>query len=110
MIDYDKLLNQSVKDIKPSGIRKFFDIAETMDDVISLGVGEPDFPTPWNIRHAGIRSLEQSKTRYTSNKGLDLLRSEISNYMERKYSLNFNPFSTNWSKKSISKEALSNTY
>ncbi len=91
MIDYEKLLNQSVKDIKPSGIRKFFDIAETMDDVISLGVGEPDFPTPWNIRHAGIRSLEQSKTRYTSNKGLDLLRNEISRYMVRKYSLNYNP-------------------
>ncbi len=91
MIDYDILLNKSVKDIKPSGIRKFFDIAETMDDVVSLGVGEPDFPTPWNIRHAGIRSLEQSKTRYTSNKGLDLLRVEISNYMKRKYSLSYAP-------------------
>ena len=91
MIDYDKLLNQSVKDIKPSGIRKFFDIAETMEDVISLGVGEPDFPTPWNIRNAGIRSLEQSKTRYTSNKGLDLLRFEISNYLERKYDLTYDP-------------------
>ncbi len=89
MIDYEKLINKSVRDIKPSGIRKFFDIAETMDDVISLGVGEPDFPTPWNIRHAGIRSLEQSKTRYTSNKGLDLLRAEIANYMERKYSLKY---------------------
>lgn len=91
MIDYEKILNKSVKDIKPSGIRKFFDIAETMDDVISLGVGEPDFPTPWNIRNAGIRSLEQSRTRYTSNKGLDLLRREISNYLERKYSLTYNP-------------------
>jgi len=91
VIDYDILLNKSVKDIKPSGIRKFFDIAETMDDVVSLGVGEPDFPTPWNIRHAGIRSLEQSKTRYTSNKGLDLLRVEISNYMKRKYSLSYAP-------------------
>ncbi len=91
MIDYEKILNKNVKDIKPSGIRKFFDIAETMDDVISLGVGEPDFPTPWNIRNAGIRSLEQSKTRYTSNKGLDLLRREISNYLERKYSLTYNP-------------------
>lgn len=91
MIDYDKLLNQRVKDIKPSGIRKFFDIAETMEDVISLGVGEPDFPTPWNIRNAGIRSLEQSKTRYTSNKGLDLLCLEISNYLERKYDLTYDP-------------------
>ena len=91
MIDYDKLLNKRVKDIKPSGIRKFFDIAETMEDVISLGVGEPDFPTPWNIRNAGIRSLEQSKTRYTSNKGLDLLCLEISNYLERKYDLTYDP-------------------
>lgn len=89
MIDYEKILNKCVVDIKPSGIRKFFDIAETMEDVISLGVGEPDFPTPWNIRNAGIRSLENSKTRYTSNKGLDLLRREIANYLERKYNLSY---------------------
>ena len=62
-MDYEKLLSPTVLDIKPSGIRKFFDIAETMKDVISLGVGEPDFPTPWEIRKAGILSLEQGKTR-----------------------------------------------
>ena len=66
MINYDKILTQTVREIKPSGIRKFFDIAETMEDVISLGVGEPDFPTPWEIRKAGILSLENGKTRYTS--------------------------------------------
>ena len=78
MIDYEKILNPTVtRDIKPSGIRKFFDIAATMDDVISLGVGEPDFPTPWHIRRAGIKSLEESKTRYTSNSGLIELREEI---------------------------------
>ena len=90
MMNYDKILNKSVVGIKPSGIRKFFDIAETMNDVISLGVGEPDFPTPWNVRSAGIRSLEQSKTRYTSNKGLEHLRKEVSNYVKRKYNLDYN--------------------
>lgn len=89
MMDYNSLINPTVLDIKPSGIRKFFDVAEKMEDIISLGVGEPDFPTPWNIRNAGIRSLEQSKTRYTSNKGMDALRREISKYMQRKYSLKF---------------------
>ncbi len=89
MIDYTSILNREVLDIKPSGIRKFFDIAETMDDVISLGVGEPDFPTPWNIRNAAIRSLEQSKTRYTSNSGLENLRTEISKFLKRKYNLEY---------------------
>ncbi len=89
MIDYTSIINKEVLEIKPSGIRKFFDIAETMDDVISLGVGEPDFPTPWNIRNAGIRSLEQSKTRYTSNSGLENLRNEISRFLKRKYNLNY---------------------
>lgn len=91
MIDYSKILNNTVKDIKPSGIRKFFDIAESMQDVISLGVGEPDFPTPWNVRAEGIRSLENGKTRYTSNKGLDALRTEISNYVYRKYNIKYMP-------------------
>ncbi len=91
MIDYSKILNKTVTEIKPSGIRKFFDIAESMQDVISLGVGEPDFPTPWNIRAAGIRTLEKGKTRYTSNKGLDLLRKEITNYIERKCNVKYNP-------------------
>ena len=91
MIDYSKVLNNTVKEIKPSGIRKFFDIAATMDDVISLGVGEPDFQTPWQIRKAGINSLEHGKTKYTSNKGNIKLLKEISNYMERKFSLSYCP-------------------
>ena len=91
MIDYDKILTPEVRSIKPSGIRKFFDIAETMSEVISLGVGEPDFPTPWQIRKAGIRSLEESKTRYTSNRGLQTLRETIAGYMQRKYALTYNP-------------------
>ena len=91
MIDYSKVLNANVCDIKPSGIRKFFDIAATMDDVISLGVGEPDFQTPWQVRKAGILSLERGKTKYTSNKGLAELRKELSKYLERKYLLNYDP-------------------
>ena len=91
MIDYGKILNTTVTEIKPSGIRKFFDIAETMEDVISLGVGEPDFQTPWKIRKAGINSLERGKTKYSANKGLNLLRLEISRYLERKYNLKYNP-------------------
>lgn len=91
MIDYNKLLNRSIVSIKPSGIRKFFDIAEQMEDVISLGVGEPDFPTPWHIRSEGIRSLEQGKTRYTSNHGLLSMRKEISSFIKRKYNVEYNP-------------------
>lgn len=90
MIDYGLVLNKEVQSIKPSGIRKYFDIAETMGDIISLGVGEPDFPTPWNIRNAGIRSLERSNTRYTSNKGLQVLRDEIAKYLDRKYNVSYN--------------------
>lgn len=91
MMDYSSLLNKTVKDIKPSGIRKFFDIAATMDNVISLGVGEPDFQTPWQIRKAGIESLEKGKTKYTSNWGIDRLRSEISGYLERKFGIKYCP-------------------
>lgn len=91
MIDYSKVLNKTVTEIKPSGIRKFFDIATTMDDVISLGVGEPDFQTPWQIRKAGINSLERGKTKYTANKGYDKLLGEISRYMKRKYNLDYCP-------------------
>ena len=92
MIDYAKILNPTVvNDVKPSGIRKFFDIAAGMEGVISLGVGEPDFPTPWHIRRAGIKSLEGSKTRYTSNSGLIELRQEISRYLSRRYSLEYDP-------------------
>lgn len=90
-MDYGKLLSPTVQAIKPSGIRKFFDLAETMQDVISLGVGEPDFPTPWEIRKAGILSLESGKTRYTSNRGLEILRQEICRYMKRKYDLSYEP-------------------
>ena len=88
-MDYQKLLSPTVVNIKPSGIRKFFDIASTMEDVISLGVGEPDFPTPWEIRKAGILSLESGKTRYTSNRGLESLREEIGKYVERKYGVSY---------------------
>lgn len=89
-MDYQKLLSPTVVGIKPSGIRKFFDIASTMEDVISLGVGEPDFPTPWEIRKAGILSLESGRTRYTSNRGLEILREEIGRYVERKYNVSYN--------------------
>lgn len=90
-MDYGKLLSPTVVDIKPSGIRKFFDIANTMEGVISLGVGEPDFPTPWEIRKAGILSLESGKTRYTSNSGLEQLRAEVCAYVERKYQVSYEP-------------------
>lgn len=90
-MDYQKILSPTVVGIKPSGIRKFFDIASTMEDVISLGVGEPDFPTPWEIRKAGILSLEGGKTRYTSNRGLEVLREEIGRYVERKYNVTYDP-------------------
>lgn len=91
MIDYSKVLNKTVLDIKPSGIRKFFDVAATMPDVISLGVGEPDFQTPWQIRKAGINSLERGRTKYTSNKGYNKLLNEISGYLSRRYNLKYNP-------------------
>lgn len=91
MMDYGKLLSPVVQEVKPSGIRKFFDIANTMKDVISLGVGEPDFPTPWEIRKAGILSLEAGRTRYTANRGLEQLREEISRWMARKYALEYDP-------------------
>lgn len=93
MIDYSRILSDTAVGIKPSGIRKFFDIANTMEDVISLGVGEPDFRTPWQIRSAGIRSLEKGQTRYTSNRGLEALREELARYVERKYSVTYNPLS-----------------
>lgn len=86
-------LSQKVKDIKPSGIRKFFDIASEIKGAISLGVGEPDFDTPWHIREEGIYSLERGKTHYTSNSGLKDLRIEITKYLNRKYNLSYNPLS-----------------
>ncbi len=90
-MDYNKLLNRTVLETKPSGIRKFFDIAEKMDNVISLGVGEPDFATPWHIRQAGIQALEDKKTRYTSNSGIAQLRYEIAGYLSKRFNLDYNP-------------------
>ncbi len=83
------LLNPTVRDIPPSGIRKFFDIAAEMEDAISLGVGEPDFVTPWHIRDEGIYSLEKGHTHYTSNAGLKELRFEIANYLKRRFGLEY---------------------
>ena len=83
MIDYDKYFNSHIKTVKPSGIRKFFDIANEMDDVISLSIGEPDFQTPWHIRDEGIKSLEKGKTWYSPNRGFAQLREEISAYYKR---------------------------
>ena len=91
MMDYDRLLSQKVKEIKPSGIRKFFDIVAVMKDAISLGVGEPDFVTPWHIRDAGIQSLQEGKTYYTSNWGLLELRTEAAAYLKRRYGLEYKP-------------------
>ncbi len=91
MIDYNKLLNPTVLEIKPSGIRKFFDIAAEMDDVISLGVGEPDFQTPWHIRQAGIKSLQDGKTKYTSNWGLIELRKAVADYMKEQSGVSYDP-------------------
>ena len=84
-------LNKTVTEIKPSGIRKFFDIVHEMDDAISLGVGEPDFDTPWRVRDEAIYSLEQGRTIYTSNSGLMELREEIAVYLKRKYDLEYDP-------------------
>ena len=80
-------LSKRVVSLEPSGIRKFFDIVSEMPDAISLGVGEPDFDTPWRVREEGIYSLERGRTFYTSNAGLKELRYEISEYLERKYEL-----------------------
>ena len=84
-------LSDKIVDVKPSGIRKFFDIVSEMPDAISLGVGEPDFDTPWHIRDEGIYSLEKGKTFYTSNAGLKELRCEIRNYIQRKQGITYDP-------------------
>ena len=91
MINYDNIVSKVIKDIKPSGIRKFFDIAAEVDGVISLGVGEPDFQTPWAIRKAAINALEKGKTVYTANAGLIELRKGISDYLKRKIHLEYHP-------------------
>ncbi len=91
MTDYQNVVNDRIKSVKPSGIRKFFDIAVEMDNVISLSIGEPDFKTPWHIREAGITSLEQGKTWYTPNRGFIELRREISNYYSRRFNISYEP-------------------
>ena len=91
MIDYGKVLSKTVVETPKSGIRKFFDLMSTMNDVVGLTVGEPDFQTPWHIREAGIQSLEKGKTYYTANAGLMELRSEISNYMSRRFNISYDP-------------------
>ena len=88
-----KPLSKAVLDLKPSGIRKFFDIVSEMKDAISLGVGEPDFDTPWHIRDEGIYALERGKTFYTSNSGLKELREEICNYLKRRQNIAYDPMS-----------------
>lgn len=91
MIDYTKLVASTAREIKPSGIRKFFDLLNEMKDVISLTVGQPDFETPWHIREAGIESLEKGKTYYTSNSGTIELREAISDYLDRRFTLKYDP-------------------
>ena len=88
-MNYDELLAPAAKAMRPSGIRKFFDLATDMPHCISLGVGEPDFKTPWSVRDAGIRSLELGRTKYTANSGLKELRGEICNYLQRRFDLHY---------------------
>ncbi len=88
-MNYESIVSSRIREIQPSGIRKFFDILNDMTDVIALTVGQPDFVTPWHIREAGIRSLEQGKTYYTSNAGLSELREEIARYQKRRFSLSY---------------------
>ncbi len=89
MINYNELLAPAAQAMRPSGIRKFFDLATEMPHCISLGVGEPDFKTPWSVRDAGIRSLEQGRTKYTANAGLKELRAEICRYLKRRFDLQY---------------------
>lgn len=90
-MDINKVLSDTVVKIKPSGIRRFFDMADSYDDCISLGVGEPDFKTPWHIRSAGIENLKSGATRYTANAGLLRLRESICAYMDRRFGLEYDP-------------------
>lgn len=91
MIDYRASMNPKVLEIKPSGIRKFFDIANEIEDVISLSIGEPDFVTPWHVRQEGIRSLEEGKTWYSPNRGFSELRQEICKWFSRHYKVDYAP-------------------
>ncbi|WP_413814436.1 aminotransferase class I/II-fold pyridoxal phosphate-dependent enzyme [Caproicibacter fermentans] len=90
-MDYERMLNSEVKNMKPSGIRRFFDIASEMDHVISLSIGEPDFTTPWHVREEGIRSLEDGKTWYSPNRGFLELREEICRFLKRHCHLDYEP-------------------
>ena len=90
-MDYSKYLNSSIQSLRPSGIRKFFDIANEMEDVISLSIGEPDFQTPWHIRDEGIRSLEKGKTWYSPNRGFAELLKEITRYYKRRFGITYDP-------------------
>lgn len=91
MMNLENMINDNVRNMPPSGIRKYFDMINEMDDVISLGVGEPDFVTPWNVTEAGIYSLEKGQTHYSSNAGFIELRREISNYLNRRFNLKYRP-------------------
>ena len=91
MINYTELLNHEVANVKPSGIRRFFEIAAEIDDVISLSIGEPDFATPWHIREAGMDTLEKGRTWYSPNRGFMELREAITKWMKRKYDVSYKP-------------------
>jgi aminotransferase len=93
-MDFSDKINRTVTELKPSGIRRFFDIAYTRENVISLGIGEPDFVTPWHIRDAGIYSLEKGYTMYTPNSGLPELRQAVSDYMKRRFALQYDSSET----------------
>ena len=90
-MNYEKLLNHTLQGLKPSGIRRFFDMAAELEDVIALTIGEPDFSTPWHIRQAGIQTLEKGKTWYSPNAGFVQLRQSIANYLSRRFSLTYDP-------------------
>ncbi len=90
-MNYNDILNKRIQNVPPSGIRKYFDLLEGMEDGISLGIGEPDFVTPWHIRDAGIYSLEKGFTKYTPNAGLSELRRQIAHYMKRRFGLDYAP-------------------
>ena len=92
-MNYNRFLSDKVRDIKPSGIRKFFDMLSTMKDVISLTVGQPDFPTPYHISNAAVESITKNKTYYTSNSGLIELRRGIADYLARRFELHYEPSS-----------------
>ena len=88
---HHKLVSKRVNRLSPSGIRKFFDLLASMEGVISLGVGEPDYTTPWHIRETAIKSLEKGETHYTSNSGIPELRQELSHHLENDYSVSYDP-------------------